>query len=89
MGFDEARAAFRAQAKALADGGVDFFLIETVRRLEEVREAIAAVRDVSDRPVIAMVAITDEESSALGDPPEKIARSLDEWGADVIGLNFV
>jgi len=87
VGFDEARAAFRAQAKALADGGVDFFLIETVRRLEEVREAIAAVRDVSDRPVIAMVAITDEESSALGDPPEKIARSLDEWGADVIGLN--
>ncbi|MGH2569571.1 MAG: bifunctional homocysteine S-methyltransferase/methylenetetrahydrofolate reductase, partial [bacterium] len=87
VGFDEARDAFRVQAQALADGGVDLFLIETIRRLEEVREAISAVRDVSDQPIIAMVAITEELTSALGDPPEKIAASLDEWGADVIGLN--
>ncbi len=87
IAFEEARASFRAQAEALEEGGVDFFLIETIRRLEEVREAIAAVREVSDKPVVAMVSITEDRDSALGDPPEKIARSLDEWGADVIGLN--
>ncbi len=87
VAFEEARDAFRAQAQALAEGGVDFFLIETIRRLAEIREAIAAVRDVSDRPVLAMVAISDEEGSVLGDPPEKIAKGLDEFGADVIGLN--
>jgi homocysteine S-methyltransferase len=87
VGFDEARDAFRLQAQALAEAGVDLFLIETIRRLEEVREAISAVRDVSDKPIVAMVAITEELTSALGDPPEKIAASLDEWGADVVGLN--
>jgi homocysteine S-methyltransferase len=66
---------------------VDFFLLETFRRLEEIREAIRGVREASDRPVIAMMSITEDSDSALGDPPDKIAARLTEWGADVIGLN--
>ena len=66
IAFEEARAAFREQAKALAEGGVDFFVIETIRRLEEMREALRAVRDVSDRPVVALMSISDEEHSAFG-----------------------
>lgn len=87
IAFDEARAAFRAQAAALAAGGVDFFVLETIRRLEEMREAIRAVRDVCDRPVVALMSISDEEHSAFGDAPDKIAACLTEWGADVVGLN--
>lgn len=87
VAFEEARDAFRAQAVALAEGGVDFFVIETIRRLEEMREAIRAVRDVSDRPVVALMSLSDDEHSAFGDSPEKIAAHLDEWGADVLGLN--
>jgi homocysteine S-methyltransferase len=87
VAFDEARRAFEVQAKALHDGGADFFLLETFRRLEEIREAMHAVRAVSDRPVIAMMSITEDSDSALGDPPQKIATRLTEWGADVIGLN--
>ena len=87
IAYDEARAAFRTQAAALAAGGVDFFVIETIRRLEEMREAIRAVRDVSDRPVVAFMSISDEEHSAFGDGPDKIGSSLTEWGADVVGLN--
>ena len=87
VAYDEAFAAFRSQAEALAEGGVDFFVIETIRRLEEMREAIRAVRDVSDRPVVALMSLSDDEHSAFGDSPEKIAAHLDEWGADVVGLN--
>jgi homocysteine S-methyltransferase len=87
VAFEEARAVFRAQAAALAEGGVDFFVIETIRRLEEMREAIRAVREVSDRPVVALMSLSDEEHSAFGDSAEKIAAHLDEWGADVLGLN--
>lgn len=87
LAFEEARDAFRVQAQSLADGGVDFFIVETIRRLEEMREAILAVREVSDRPVVALMSIDDDLKTALGDTPEKIATSLDSWGADVIGLN--
>ncbi len=87
IGFDEARAAFAVQAKALAEGGVDLFILETFHRLEEMREAIRGVREVSDKPVVALMSVTEEDISALGDPASKIASSLDEWGADVIGFN--
>jgi len=87
IAYEEARDVFRAQARALLDGGVDFFVIETIRRLEEMREAIRAVREVTDRPVVALLTISDDQQSAFGDSPEKIARSLDEWEADVVGLN--
>ncbi len=87
LAFEEARDAFRRQAQALAEGGVDFFIIETIRRLEEMREAIRAVRDVGDHPVIALMSVADADQSALGDSPDKIAAGLDEWGADVVGLN--
>ena len=87
VAFDEARECFRVQAAALEDGGVDFFLLETFRRLEEIREALRAVREASDKPVVAMMSITEDGSSALGDPLEKIVDCLDEWEADVVGLN--
>jgi homocysteine S-methyltransferase len=87
VAFDETRECFRAQAQALDAGGVDLFVLETFRRLEEIREAIRAVREVSDKPVIALMSITEEAESALGDPLEKIGRFLDECEPDVLGLN--
>jgi homocysteine S-methyltransferase len=87
VAFDEARECFRAQAQALDAGGVDLFVLETFRRLEEIREAIRAVREISDKPVIALMSITEEAESALGDPLEKIGRFLDECEPDVLGLN--
>ena len=85
--FEEARECFRNQAEALAAGGVDVFVVETIRRLEEIREAILGIREVSDKPIIALISISDDEQTAFGDSPEKIVRALDEWGADVLGLN--
>ena len=85
--YEEARECFAAQAAALHEGGVDFFVVETIRRLEEAREAIAAIREVSDKPVVALMSISDDDQTAFGDSPGKIATSLDEWGADVLGLN--
>ncbi len=43
-GVDEAEAMFREQAEALLAGGVDLFMLETFRDLNEMGAAIAAVR---------------------------------------------
>jgi methionine synthase / methylenetetrahydrofolate reductase(NADPH) len=85
--IDEARVIFREQAEALLAGGVDVFILETFFDLNEVYAAIRGVRDVSDRPLIVQMSIEEDGNSLEGTPPEVFAKRLEEWGADVLGLN--
>jgi homocysteine S-methyltransferase len=87
MGRDEALGFFREQAQALVDGGVDFFILETFRDLNEIRSAIAAVRSVCALPIVAQMTIEDDGNTLDGTAPEQFAPALQEAGADVIGLN--
>jgi methionine synthase / methylenetetrahydrofolate reductase(NADPH) len=82
-----ARALFAEQIAALAEGGVDVIVIETMRYLGEALAAIEATREVCDLPVIALVTFGEDELTATGRRPEEIARALDGAGADVIGTN--
>lgn len=85
---DEARALFREQLQALADGGADCFVLETFADLEEIEQAVLAARDVNAAmPIIAQATVGPEMRTAFGASPEDVARVLDKWGVDVIGLN--
>jgi homocysteine S-methyltransferase len=86
-GVDEAREYFREQAQALADGGVDLFILETFRDLNEIGAAIDAVRAVSDRPIVAQMTTEEDGSTLDGTPPEKFAPELERRGATLIGVN--
>jgi methionine synthase / methylenetetrahydrofolate reductase(NADPH) len=85
--FAEARAMFREQAEALAEGGVDLFVLETFSDLSVIEQAILAVRDVSDLPIVAQMTIQLDLNTTFGATPEVFTKKLDELGADVIGLN--
>ena len=86
--LDEARGYFREQMEGLKEGGADIFLLETFGDLHEIEQAIRAAREVSpDTPVVAQMTIGADGLAPFGATPEDIARSLDAWGADVIGLN--
>jgi homocysteine S-methyltransferase len=87
MSIDEAKAIFHEQAQALLDGGVDLFMLETFFDLNEVHAAIRGVREVSDLPLVVQMSVEDDGNSPEGTPPEVFAKRLDEWGADVVGLN--
>ena len=69
----EAREAFREQASALAEGGVDLFLLETFSDLEEIRQAVQGCRDAADLPLIARLTIQPNGETTYGDQPEHIA----------------
>jgi homocysteine S-methyltransferase len=86
-GREEAFAFFREQAEGLLAGGVDGFILETFADLDEIQEALRAVRATSDLPVIAQMTIAEDGSTVYGTDPETLARTLDQVGADVIGLN--
>jgi len=85
--FEEARALFREQVDALLEGGVDLFVLETFSDLSSIGEAIRAVREACDLPIVAQMTIQENGSTLFGTTPEQLTRQLDEWGADVIGLN--
>src|ERR671915_169028 len=63
-GVDEAQAYFREQAEALLEGGVELFVLETFRDINELGAAIRAVRSICDLPVVAQVT-TEEDGNSL------------------------
>jgi methionine synthase I (cobalamin-dependent) len=86
--LDQVAATFAEQAAALVEGGVDLFVLETFRHLEEIRIAIEAARRAAPGlPIIASMAFNASETAADGSTPEQIATMLRDWGADVIGVN--
>src|SRR5882757_542321 len=86
--LDEACASFREQATALAEGGVDLFMLETFGYLEEIHQAIIACRAAAPNiPVVALVTIDEDGNCLDGSSPETFGAKLDEWGADVVGCN--
>src|SRR6516225_9157038 len=86
-GVDEARDYFREQAQALADGGVDLFILETFRDLNEIGAAIDAIRSFSSLPIVAQMTTEEDGNTLDGTPPEKFAPELERHGATLIGVN--
>ena len=84
---EEAREAFAEQIQALSEAGVDLIVIETFSDLYEIREAINAAKQTCKLPIVASVTFTRDDRTLLGDEPMKVARTLRDAGADVIGVN--
>lgn len=87
---DELRAAFADQAGALADGGVDGFIIETMTAIEEITIAIEAVKSVSELPIFAGLAYDpkgDTFKTMMGIGSETTVEKLLSLGIAAIGFN--
>jgi methionine synthase / methylenetetrahydrofolate reductase(NADPH) len=85
--FDEAKELFKQQVVGLLEGGVDLFVLETFSDLSEIKQAIAAVKELCDLPIVAQMTIQMDGNTSFGTTPEAFTQRLDEWGADIIGLN--
>ncbi len=87
---DALSALFREQAAALAEGGVDAFVLETFSELEEILIALAAVKQATGLPVIASMSFDSgpqRTQTSMGVSADKCAAALDDAGADVVGCN--
>jgi methionine synthase I (cobalamin-dependent)/5,10-methylenetetrahydrofolate reductase len=86
-GVDEAEEIFREQAAALVEGGVDLFILETFRDVNEIGAAIRAVRSVCNLPIVAQITTEEDGNSLDGVAPESFVPDLEARGADVVGVN--
>ncbi|OQX78369.1 MAG: bifunctional homocysteine S-methyltransferase/methylenetetrahydrofolate reductase [Bacteroidetes bacterium 4484_249] len=84
---EDARKIFVEQAQGLIDGGVDLIIFETFSDLHLIQQAIFAIKEKYDIPVIAQMTISNDGNSLFGTPPELFATKMAKWGADVIGIN--
>jgi homocysteine S-methyltransferase len=84
---EEARAAFREQAEGLLEGGVDGFVVETFSDLTELRLAVEAIRAVTDLPVIATAAFTEDGVTFLGRTAAEVGRELRGLSVAALGAN--
>ncbi len=92
VSLDEMRANFTEQAIALAEGGVDFFAIETMMIPDESRAAIRAAKEATGLPVMATMFFQYSKQKSMdrtlwGSTPADVARLLFDAGADIVGCN--
>src|SRR5215204_4391123 len=85
--FDEAKDLYKEQVEGLLEGGVDLFILETFSELSAIEQAIRAVRELSDLPIVAQMTIQMDGNTTFGTTPEIFTARLDELDVDVIGLN--
>ncbi len=85
--FGEAREIFQEQAQGLLEGGVDLFILETFYDLNELHQAVLAVQEICDHPIIAQMTLEDDGNSLEGVIPEDFTTEIDRWNVQVIGVN--
>lgn len=86
---EELQAAFAEQARALADGGADALVVETMSDLDEAVIAVTAAR-ATGLPVVACMVFDsgrDRDRTMTGLTPEQAVEGLSKAGADVVGAN--
>lgn len=86
LDYDDARAAFTAQAEALAEGGADLLWVETMSSLEEVQAAIDAAASTG-LEVAACMTFDTAARSMMGVTPADFARQAAAFGAACVGAN--
>ncbi|HEX5492947.1 MAG TPA: methionine synthase [Mycobacteriales bacterium] len=89
VSFDQVRAAYAEQVRALADGGVDLLLIETIFDTLNAKAAIAAAREVAGHlPLWISVTIVDMSGRTLsGQTVEAFWRSVEHADPMMVGVN--
>lgn len=86
--LEEARVAFAEQIAALAEGGVDLLILETMMSVDEAEQGVLAAREVAPQLKVVVLFTVDEEANCLdGTSPEVAAQRITAVGADAVGCN--
>ncbi|MBD5632273.1 MAG: dihydropteroate synthase [Clostridia bacterium] len=84
--FDEAYAAF-AEVVDITKDIVDGYIAETFSDLYEIKAAVLAIKEHSDKPVFATMTFDASGRTLTGSTPEIVVNTLEGLGVDALGVN--
>ena len=87
LNADDVKATFAEQAQALAEGGVDLLLIETMFSVEETTAAFEGARSATDLPIVVSFSYDRGTRTMMGVKPRDVIKRYCEMGATMIGAN--
>jgi len=88
LSFDEAVSAFLPQVRGLAEGGADFFLVETMIDLREAKAAVMAIKEAGmGLPFVVSFTFDRNGCTMTGTPPEVAMAWGLAIGASGVGAN--
>ena len=87
LSVEVATAAFAEQARALAEGGVDLLVIETMFAIEEADAAFKGARSVTDLPIVVSFSYDRGVRTMMGVKPVDMFKHYRELGAAMVGAN--
>lgn len=79
--------AFAEQVEALAEGGVDLLVVETMMSIEEAETAVRASKEKTNLPVAATMTFESGLKTMWGVDVETAVQRLTDAGADILGSN--
>ncbi|HRJ44421.1 MAG TPA: betaine--homocysteine S-methyltransferase [Caldilineaceae bacterium] len=85
--IEEATVIFAEQAAALAAGGADCILIETMSDMREVEAAVKGAQQATDLPVVVTLTFDTNFHTMMGVSPKQAVETLSGWGVFLIGAN--
>jgi len=84
---EEVTVTYAEQAKALAEGGVDLLLIETMFALDETDAAFDGARSATDLPIVVSFSYDRGVRTMMGVKPADVIKSYMGRGAVLLGAN--
>ncbi|MEY8427202.1 homocysteine S-methyltransferase family protein [Lachnospiraceae bacterium 46-15] len=85
--YEELYTVYQEQISCLADAGVDLLVAETMMTLDETMAAVEAAHAVCDLPILCSLTIESDGSLFFGGNIFETAVTLQEIGADAVGIN--
>ena len=87
LSFDEVFDVYAEQVQALTEAGVDYFIIQTMIDIQEMRAALLAAKQYGRVPVVCQMTFEASGRTVTGTDPTTAAITLESLGADMIGAN--
>lgn len=84
---EQAFSAYAEQARALAEGGVDLLIIETMFALDEATSAFDAARSVTELPIVVSFSYDRGVRTMMGTKPAQVMKTYRDKGAVAVGAN--
>ncbi len=91
ISFEELKKSYLEQAKALIEGGIDLFIIETCQDVLQIKAALQSVNEAigTGKRIPLMVSVTMETTGQMliGSDIASITTILEPFNIDILGLN--